>query len=154
MNFWLHRLFLDLLDSDPNNYLFQGQKDVSGTIQSVCAASARFCLRLAKKATEHQNGFGVETGESTGKLLRASTPGKATPPASKGDHKRKRDHGVAQLRLRVRKLRNDGLTHQEVCDRLGSAARPPRARWRDLPWPLAYKRHTSAVTKWLSEACS
>src|SRR5450755_1240156 len=37
MNFWLHHLFLDLLQSDPDKYLYAPIEGVSGTIQSVCA---------------------------------------------------------------------------------------------------------------------
>jgi len=70
-----------------------------------------------------------------------------TPP-----RKRQADAGLQNLKARVRKLRDEGLTHQAICDRLGNSARPPRAIWRDLEWPVAYRRHTAAVAKWLSDA--
>lgn len=67
---------------------------------------------------------------------------------------RKTDPAVRLIKKQVRELREAGLGYKAICDRLGSGDRPPRATWRELPWPVAYKRHTSAVTKWLSEACS
>jgi hypothetical protein len=70
----------------------------------------------------------------------------------KHSRKRQLDAGIQNLKARVRKLRHEGLTHRQICDRLGNSARPPRATWRDLEWPLAYRRHTAAVAKWLSDA--
>lgn len=80
----------------------------------------------------------------------------ASPAAEVGSgrRERKRDASLQQLRLRVRALRDEDLSHQEICERLGNTGRPPRASWRGLSWPVAYKRHTAAVTKWLSDACS
>lgn len=66
---------------------------------------------------------------------------------------RQRDPDLQNLKARVRKLHRDGLTHRQICDRLANSPRPPRASWRELEWPLAYKRRSSAVTKWLSDAC-
>jgi hypothetical protein len=65
----------------------------------------------------------------------------------------KTDAAVQSIKKKVRELRKQGLDCRSICDRLGTTQRPPRATWRDLSWPVAYKRHTSAVTKWLSEAC-
>jgi hypothetical protein len=61
---------------------------------------------------------------------------------------------VQRIKKRVRELRKQGLDYREICERLGTTERPPRATWRDRPWPVAHKHHTSAVTKWLSEACA
>lgn len=72
----------------------------------------------------------------------------------KRPRKGKTDPTVQRIKKRVRELRKEGLDYSSICDRLGSFDRPPRAGWRELPWPRAYRRHTSAVTKWLSEACS
>jgi hypothetical protein len=68
--------------------------------------------------------------------------------------KRTSDPNVQRIKYQVRKLRKEGLDYKSICDRLGAYDRPPRATWRDSSWPMAYKRHTAAVTKWLSEACS
>lgn len=68
--------------------------------------------------------------------------------------KRKLDPKVQRIKAKVRQLRKEGCDCKSICNRLGSYERPPRAGWRDLSWPAAYKRHTAAVTKWLSEACS
>jgi hypothetical protein len=61
---------------------------------------------------------------------------------------------VQRIKKRTLELRKAGLDYSSICDRLASTERPPRAAWRDFSWPVAYKRHTSAVTKWLSEACA
>jgi hypothetical protein len=61
---------------------------------------------------------------------------------------------VQRIKKKARELRKEGLDYRSICERLGNVDRPPHAAWRQLPWPIAYKKHTSAVTKWLSEACS
>jgi len=98
--------------------------------------------------------FRSETGKWLGKLLEDSAHAKKhAGPRSDNVRKRRRDPGIEELNRRIRQLRDEGLTHKEVCDRLGEDPRPPRAVWRDLPWPTAYKLHGSAVSKWLSDAC-
>jgi hypothetical protein len=67
---------------------------------------------------------------------------------------RKINPTVQKIKRQVRQLRKEGLDYKRICDKLASTDRPPRATWRDDPWPLAYKKHPSAVTKWLSEACT
>ncbi|MGA2713572.1 MAG: DUF2513 domain-containing protein [Bryobacteraceae bacterium] len=66
----------------------------------------------------------------------------------------KPDPVVARIKKKVRELKKEGLDYRSICERLGAYDRPPRASWRDLPWPRAYMKHNSAVTKWLSEACA
>jgi hypothetical protein len=78
---------------------------------------------------------------------------KAKAPAAPNRANLKRDPGLQQLKSRVRELRDEKLSHRQICDRLGDAARPSRATWRDLTWPTAYKRYSSAVARWLSDAC-
>jgi len=67
--------------------------------------------------------------------------------------KRNTDQGLQLLRVRIQKLRAEGLSHLDICRTLGDAPRPPRATWRDLTWPAAYRQYPAAVTKWLSDAC-
>lgn len=50
-DFWLHRLWLDLLENNSDS-LFCASKE-GGMILSVCVASATFCARLERKAIEH-----------------------------------------------------------------------------------------------------
>jgi hypothetical protein len=50
LDFWLHRLFLDLRENNSDE-LF-AVSDEGGMIVHVCAASATFCYRLEKKALE------------------------------------------------------------------------------------------------------
>jgi hypothetical protein len=77
-------------------------------------------------------------------------------PANIRERRRRRqpDVVVQRIKKKVRELKESGLPYSTICERLGTSERPPRAKWRDFPWPIAFKRHTSAVTKWLSEACS
>jgi hypothetical protein len=72
--------------------------------------------------------------------------------ACRASQKRQADAGLQNLKARVRQLRDEGLTHQAICDRLGNSPRPPRAAWRELAWPIAFRRHPAAVAKWLSDA--
>lgn len=58
-DFWLHRLYLDLLDNN-SEQLFAASK-VGGVIRRVCVASATFCSRLERKALEQS-----EPGNRTG----------------------------------------------------------------------------------------
>jgi hypothetical protein len=127
----------------------------------------RFTRESAEKRELQARG-GVESGDAQVASAEAAHAARISPPqrsaasqASDGRksgtgrprQERQKDAQLQQLKLRVRKLRKEGLTHREICGRLGNSLRPPRASWRDMDWPLAYKRHTSAVTKWLSEAC-
>lgn len=58
-DFWLHRLYLDLLENG-SDLLLAAHKE-GGIIVSVCVASATFCLRLARQALEQSEpGTGVE----------------------------------------------------------------------------------------------
>jgi hypothetical protein len=59
---------------------------------------------------------------------------------------------VTGIRLLVKKLKAEGLSHRQMCDRLANSARPPQSRWKDLSWPMAYKKQTKSVKRWLSEA--
>lgn len=50
LDFWLHRLFRDLLENKSHELL--GASDEGGMILRLCGASATFCSRLEKKALE------------------------------------------------------------------------------------------------------
>ena len=64
LEFWLHRLFQDLLETegprDDIGHLAIGQRDQGGIIRDVCQASATFCSRLARGALERE----VETSRN------------------------------------------------------------------------------------------
>jgi hypothetical protein len=94
------------------------------------------------------------TKDSLGRSNRADAKSGSQLQPTKRPRERKLDPAVQRLKRQVRELRAAGLSHQEICERLGSGDRPPRAAWKDLPWPKAYREHPAAVTKWLSEACS
>jgi len=90
------------------------------------------------------------------RLLTRFDAAKTGMPAEnrKRSQKGKVDATVQRIKKKVRELRKEGLDYSSICDRLQSFDRPPRAGWRELPWPIAYRKHNSAVMKWLSEACS
>jgi hypothetical protein len=56
VDFWLHRVFLDLLEQEAlrndRGHLAVGQKDQGGIIREICKASTTYCTRLMKAATE------------------------------------------------------------------------------------------------------
>jgi hypothetical protein len=58
LDFWLHRLFLDLLELDElrNDIgpLVVGQKDQGAMIREVCDASATYCTRLGRRALDQE----------------------------------------------------------------------------------------------------
>ena len=68
--------------------------------------------------------FRAETASWLSNLLEGSPQGK---PARR---ERKRNAGLERLKLTVRKLRAAGLSHKDICDRLGSNPRPPHASCR------------------------
>jgi hypothetical protein len=63
---------------------------------------------------------------------------------------------LRSLHSKVREMKKDGLTHQEMCQRLGSDPRPPGVIWGHLKWPEAFRneKFQNAVRKWLTDACS
>jgi hypothetical protein len=69
---------------------------------------------------------------------------------------RSRDEDAAKLRRHIRELRDAGITHREICQRLDEQGwpRPARASWRHLTWSRAYKdpKHGPSVKKWISDA--
>jgi hypothetical protein len=123
---------------------------------NVWEVSATQCERLARDQILR----GLRTGADRQKL--AGTDGNEIAPKSQaskivGRNPRrsgKKDPVVQRIKKEVRQLRAAGHDYKTICDRLGSSDRPTRASWKDDSWPLAYKRNTSAVRKWLSEACS
>lgn len=138
--------------------------------------SARFEVKVHRADADPTASGAVTTGTISGTPAEAanadawkvsnetSTPKRETQgegklsnraPAPKNKvRKRKCDPVVQRIKQQVRELRAAGLSHQEICKRLGSADRPPHAAWKNLTWPQAYLQHPAAVRKWLSEACS
>jgi len=67
---------------------------------------------------------------------------------------------LARTKDRVRALRRGGLSFEKICQSLdeqrGDEKRistPQNARWRDLKWSVAYRKHNKAVKSWMSKAC-
>lgn len=113
--------------------------------------------------------FRGEIGDWEGKLLettatnldqvrRGQAPqprpasGLTEPATTPRPRVRRRDDQVEATRQLVKQMRKEGLTHQQICGRLGDHPRPIHAAWRHLPWPTAYLQNTSSVKKWLSAA--
>jgi hypothetical protein len=64
----------------------------------------------------------------------------------------RKDARLETLRAEVRKMYKVQFTQQEMVARLAGKPRPSRALWRDLDWPVAYRKHRASVAKWLSKA--
>jgi hypothetical protein len=62
--------------------------------------------------------------------------------------------GATAAAQTAKQLRADGKTFQEICGVLANSARPPRAKWKHLPWPKAFADpdYHGAVKTWLSKA--
>jgi hypothetical protein len=73
------------------------------------------------------------------------------PLAASGKSKRARDPQLTEIIKLARQMTDEGLTHQEICNRMGDYPRPPAAGWRNLKWPQAYLQKPAAVKKWLSK---
>jgi hypothetical protein len=104
---------------------------------------------LAENAGRPEEAARLSFDELVGNRPPGTPESRRTRPSKQ---KRQLDPTVQQIKSRVRKLRAEGLSHQQICERLGTGGRPPHAGWRELSWPVAYKHHTAAVTKWISEA--
>lgn len=96
---------------------------------------------------------GVELSRKPPALEERASDQPSNKATTRGTRRRRKNEQVQSIKAVVRQLREEGLDHRSICVRLGDNLRPPRAGWRDLSWPVAYRRHTSAVRKWLSEAC-
>lgn len=75
------------------------------------------------------------------------------PERSRTTPRRRRDPQREAICAKVREMHEAGLSHQQMAQRLAGQPRPPRAVWRDLDWPTAYRKYLGAVKKWLSDAC-
>jgi hypothetical protein len=64
----------------------------------------------------------------------------------------RKDARLETLRAEVRAMYKAHFTQQEIVARLAGKPRPSRALWRDLDWPVAYRKHRASVAKWLSKA--
>src|SRR5580704_4761071 len=81
LDFWLHRLFLDLLELDElrtdRSPLAVGQRDKGGIIREVCEASATYCSRLRREALDRET-------ETSPKLVFESEQGTQNATGSLG----------------------------------------------------------------------
>ena len=89
-------------------------------------------------------------------LQRAANPERPAPearpvPAVKRVRKVLKDDPLEAVRILVRQLKEEGVSHENICNRLGSQDRPAGAEWAHLTWPKAYKQFRESVDKWLSK---
>jgi hypothetical protein len=141
---------LELVVQEPQN-------DFSGERTALrLAALARVIRTAAATAKSESAAHSARKTNAPVSKWSARVPIVAIREQKPGTSRRKRrlDPTVQRIKDEVRNLKNEGLDYKSICDRLGQKARPPRSTWRDFSWPVAYKRRTSAVTKWLSEASS
>jgi hypothetical protein len=75
------------------------------------------------------------------------------PTTSRRKSRRRDEVDLSRVRILVQELRAQGCSHQEICERLGDMPRPPLAKWRDLPWPTAFRnpKYRDAVKAKLSK---
>jgi hypothetical protein len=130
------------------------QKLISGIRQRRLAGSIGLTDGLPTDRTAALDPI-VQRGDSQPGRPIAATTG-PSPDASCPVRRRKQKDGeIEKIRLMARKMRVDGATHQQICQRLQDLPRPPRAEWRHLPWDKAYMHqlYRASVCKWLSKNC-
>jgi hypothetical protein len=106
------------------------------TIQPLCRASADYCLDRASQARIDDEAEQKQCGTSIRRRYR-------------------RNEAIENVRALIRRMLDEGATHFQICQRLKSAGRPPRAEWRHLPWDKAYmcEEYRDSVCKWISKNC-
>lgn len=137
-DFWLHRLYLDLLKNN-SDLLFCGTKE-GGMILSVCVASATFCARFERQALAQS-----EPGHRT-EAERPKTGGKETEPSRVQNNAKTAEGAENDPALNAEEWRRSaepshlpnfvnfsmpaGSTHEEVIHEIAK-----RLRWRVGPLP-------------------
>jgi hypothetical protein len=110
-------------------------------------------MRLVK-ALAHEAGL-LYRGIKAGTVVSTSIgldPGIRGKARIKSPRKRTPDEQLAVTKELIKQMKKERLTHKAMCARLGDHPRPQQSRWKDLTWPIAYRKHTSSVKKWLSQA--
>ena len=153
LDFWLHHLFRHVLEFEAlrndRGHLAVGDREHGGIIRDVCEVSATYCSRLVAAVLEHGSETRIQQSETE---FGNDVTDVSSHPVRR---RRQKNEAIEKIRIRARAMLAEGATHQEICQRLESADRPPRAEWRHLPWDKAYmdKRYRGSVCKWLSRNC-
>jgi hypothetical protein len=75
----------------------------------------------------------------------------STPEIKKrGSSRKQGEDCLSEVSVLVRRMNAEGCTHLQMCAQLGIMPRPPMARWKNLPWPVAFKDpkyHDAVKTK-------
>jgi hypothetical protein len=63
---------------------------------------------------------------------------------------------VESVKVMIRTMLRESLSHADICERLGDMPRPARATWRTLSWPKAFKneKYRDAVKTYISKVAS
>jgi hypothetical protein len=135
-DFWLHRLYLDLMKNN-SDQLFAASKE-GGMVISVCVASATFCARLERKALEQSRpikrsgGEGLRTGAN-----QAVSSGVQNSTNSAEDVETDSTDRRAMVRAYIEEVRSKTgkrITMKDIWSRAGYQTRTEFERWqrRDL----------------------
>ena len=137
------KVYLRILEvaRDDTFYMFS---DMDLTIQRRAAVRSELDTRRLYWERKGILQFGAKLTNETPKRPR-------TKPAA-----RSKDDNFEEIKALVLSLHDEGLSHRDICKRLGDSPRPPRSTWRTLPWPEAYRsqKFGGAVKKWLSKTIS
>jgi hypothetical protein len=141
-DFWLHRLFLDLVENNSDE-LFAASKE-GGMIRRVCVASATFCSRLERKALEQSEpGADRKTDRMAGSHAQKSDKTAQSLEDRSNVQRRKlerRNPEVAKRTVLVRS--NLNAPTEEMCEIFDRENVPVPAKWLDAgfqKWSRAYK---------------
>ena len=78
----------------------------------------------------------------------------ATPARGTGTGKKKASSNeLAKVIATIQALQREGRSHQEICEQLASAPRPPTVKWKHLSWSDAFRdrRYSDSVKTWISK---
>jgi len=115
-DFWLHRLWLDLLKNNSDSLLCASEE--GGMIVSVCVASATFCSRLARKALEQSGEAGLvhysRTGGSGWREMRRRAEQATIPTDEVQELGKKADAAILSLKAKFPQWRETPNVLNEI----------------------------------------
>jgi hypothetical protein len=120
-DFWLHRLYFDLLENK-SDQLFAASRE-GGVIRRVCLASATFCARLERKALEQS-----ESGNGTENARLSSRPQNSASSAPNVENKNRRAMVDAYIE-EVRSKKKKRITRKDIWSEAGYQTRTEFERW-------------------------
>jgi ribosome-binding protein aMBF1 (putative translation factor) len=163
-DFWLHRLYLDLLES--NSDLLFASSEEGGMILSVCVASATFCSRLERKALEQSEPGRTIGASKPHSADRLRTDGvQAESPHAQNNEKTTRSrqsaptNAAADVRMRIRQNINKfkkecGWSYDQLADATGIDKKLilSHVHGKHKPNPSTRREYAQAFTKRLEKS--